>query len=217
MEKQYEIVSLGCNCLVRTILTRGGVKPSKKEGELSCPFDLVSHPLPTIIKCLKTDFDGYLDDLFFEVRKRNFLDFRKKGIWQKSDGTKFFHDKDCKINDVQKIKTRISNRINNFKQIIKSDTPILFVINVIENGECLETLYNELVKLCPHKKFKLAILDFNNSVNEYPKDAYLLKLTKPIPNFVSGWNKNTYRNSKLGKYVEENICYFIKNILDKEF
>ena len=41
IEKKYEIVSLGVNCLPRTILTRHGIKPRKADGELSCPFDLV--------------------------------------------------------------------------------------------------------------------------------------------------------------------------------
>ena len=91
--KKYEIVSLGINCLPRTILTRGGIKPRKKDGELSCPFDLVAHPTEVILKCLQTNFEGYFDDLFFYLRKRNFLDFRGKGIWQKKDGTKFYHDK----------------------------------------------------------------------------------------------------------------------------
>ncbi len=96
MDKKVEIVSLGVNCLPRTILTRHGIKPSKAQGELSCPFDLVYHPLPTIIYNLKTEFRDYLSDLYFVVRKRHIFDFRGKGIWGKKDGTKFYHDKDCK-------------------------------------------------------------------------------------------------------------------------
>ena len=33
-------ISLGQNCFVRTILTRYGIKAKRKQGELSCPFDL---------------------------------------------------------------------------------------------------------------------------------------------------------------------------------
>ena len=80
---KYEIVSLGTNCLPRTVLTRGNIKPSKSDGELSCPFDLVSHPLETIVHCLETNFNDYFDDLFFQIRKRNFLDFRQKGYGKK--------------------------------------------------------------------------------------------------------------------------------------
>lgn len=48
MDKKYEIISLGQNCLPRTILTRWNIKPSKAQGELSCPFNLVKHELPRI-------------------------------------------------------------------------------------------------------------------------------------------------------------------------
>ena len=217
MNKKYEIVSLGTNCLPRTILTRGEVKPSKSQGELSCPFDLVKHPIGSIIRCLKTDFEGYTDDLFFVARKRNILDFRKNGIWQKPDGTKFFHDKDCKIGDIDKLKTRITNRIGNFRQIIKSETPILFVMYIIEDGEYVNELYNELLRLCSHKKFKLAVLDFSEASVDYNKDISVLKLTKPIHNFRQNWNKKGYRNSKLGRYVETNICKFVSDIIRDNF
>ena len=82
-KKTYEIVSLGTNCLPRTILTRAGIKPTKAEGELSTPFDLVAHKLSNIVHYLQTDFSDYFDDIYFDIRKRNFLDFRKKGFWKK--------------------------------------------------------------------------------------------------------------------------------------
>ena len=217
MEKRYEIVSLGCNCLPRTILTRGGIKPSKKQGELSCPFDLVKHPIDSVIKYLNNDFEGYFDDLFFVIRKKNFLDFRKKGLWQKTDGTKFFHDKDCKIGDREKLETRIRNRINNFRHIIKSETPILFVFYVLESGEKIEELHKTLKKLCPHKKFSLAVIALGYVIESCPNDIHLLQLTQPIPKFNRNWNKNTYRNTRLGKYVEKNICCFIEHILKTNF
>ena len=216
-DRDYKIVPLGCNCLVRTVLTRGGVKPSKKDGELSYPFDLVSHSLPNIIKYLKDDFYGYTDDLFFVIKKRNFLDFRNKGLWQKPDGTRFFHDKDCGRNDLEKITTRINNRINNFRELIKSETPILFVVHTIRDGEYIDELYKTLSELCPNKHFELAVLDFNNTVTNYSSNIHLLQMTKPTPNFNRYWNRKLYRNSKVGKYVEENICSFVQNIIDRKF
>ena len=94
MEKKYEIVSLGCNCIPRTILTRHKIKPRKAEGELSCPFDLVVHEAPRVTHYLKTDFENYFEDLYFQPYKRHWFDFRGMGLWRKSDDTIFFHDKD---------------------------------------------------------------------------------------------------------------------------
>ncbi len=217
MKRNYYIISLGVNCLPRTVLTRGGLKPAKAEGELSCPFDLAYHLLPNIIRYLETNFEDYFSDLYFEIRKRNFFDFRKKGLWQKKDGTKFFHDKDCKIGDRDKLVSRMKNRINNFYTIINSDVPILFVLNIHSNPEYIENLICILEKLCSGKKYKLAILDFFNLVNSAYKNTEILKIPPPVNNFGSNWNRKKYRNSDLGKYVEKCICQFIQNIINNEF
>ena len=93
--KKYEIISLGCNCIPRTIMTRQKIKPSKAEGELSCPFDLVVHTAKRVSYYIENQFYQYFDDLFFERYKKGWWDFRNKGIWRKTDKTYFFHDKDC--------------------------------------------------------------------------------------------------------------------------
>ena len=93
----------------------------------------------------------------------------------------------------------------------------MFVLNTKESGGSIEELYSVLNHLCSHKKFKLAILDFEDTVHNCPNDVYLLQLTKPIKKFETNWNKNTYRRTKLAKYIEQNICYFVKNILNREF
>ena len=109
MDKKVEIVSLGINCLPRTVLTRNRIKPRKAEGELSCPFDLALHILPNIVHYLETDFCDYFSDIYFEIRKRNIFDLRKKGLWKKADGTKFFHDKDCKADDKEEYHRKSEN------------------------------------------------------------------------------------------------------------
>ena len=220
-EKRYEIVSLGYNCLPRTILTRGGIKPRKADGELSCPFDLVRHVIPNIIHYLKTNFEDYFDDMYFEVRKRHFLDFRKKGIWKKKDGTKFFHDKDCKAEDIEKLQNRIKNRINNFYKIINADVPILFII-YLENEndtECLEELLDTLKSMCKNKKIHMVVLDFNNSVKTKITNSqiHILQLPEPCQKYKLKWNTGKFRKSELGIYVEKCICEYVKNILANEY
>lgn len=220
--KKYEIVSLGQNCLSRTILTRWNIKPSKAEGELSCPFDLVKHELSRINYYIENDFEGYFDDLFFILRKRNFLDFRGKGLWRKNDGTIFFHDKDCRINDRDKLIRRISARIDNFREIIKSDTPILFVLNICDfHKNCnadmeIKNLYNTLKKVRENKYFKLAVFDFGGVTTDCD-DYAILRIPAPIENFEKNWYKSSFVNSSLGNFFEKIICEFIKDILKKDF
>lgn len=217
--KKFEIISLGSNCLPRTVLTRGGIKPSKAEKELSCPFDLVRHTLNRIIHYLATDFEDYFDDIYFDIKKRNFLDFRKKGLWKKKDGTVFFHDRDCKYDNLEKLTERISHRIDNFRELISSKRPVLFVLNIQEDEDKVEELYNLLKLKMDKTPFVLAILDIGKII-KYTitnPNIYILKLPKPIPNYhngYNGWNSKKWRNSELAKYVELLICDFIQDILE---
>ncbi|MBE7703814.1 MAG: hypothetical protein E7Z89_07185 [Cyanobacteria bacterium SIG28] len=217
MDKKIEIVSLGPNCLPRTVLTRGGIKPSKAEGELSCPFDLVAHKLPNIIHYLETDFSDYFEDFYFDVRKRNFLDFRKKGFWKKKDGTVFNHDKDCKINDKDKLIQRFKNRIANFYNITSGNLPVLFILNLQTNPECVPNLYEILRKFCKSTKFKIFVIDFNDLLENCDNDnIYVLKLPLPIENYhdgFNGWNNKKFRESELGIYVEKCICDEVKRVI----
>ncbi len=222
MEKKYEIVSLGQNCLPRTILTRWNIKPSKSQGELSGPFDLVRHELDRIIHYIENDFEGYFDDLYFKLGKKNIFDFRGRGLWLKNDGTAFFHDKDCKKNDKEKLVQRISRRIDNFRKIIKADRPVLFVMNVTNytndphvNAK-LEELFNVLKRARGDKFFKLALLDFNYEIDDSDK-YYVLRLPEPLKDYNKYWNKPMFIKSKFGKFFEMTICKFIEYILEKDF
>ena len=217
-DKKYLIMSLGTNCLPRTILTRWKIKPSKSEGELSYPFDLVFHTLPLVVKCLENDFEDYLSGFYFKIRKRNFLDFRKKGIWYKEDGTGFWHDTDCKINDREKLEVRIKKRIENFRQAIKSDIPILFVINIMDNPEYIDKLYKILKKLCSHKKFKLAVINFGYLYKNENSEIYSLDLPIPFDGYhgVNGWNSK-FKDTNFGKFTEKCICHFVEEIIKKDF
>ena len=219
-KKTYEIVSLGMNCLPRFVLTLGGIKKRKAEGELTCPFDICGHPLKTIVDALENDFAAYYNDIYFKAYKRCFLDFRKKGYWEKPDGTVFIHDKDCKT--IEELKKKLKKREENFYSIINSDTPILFVLNVWfpESREYVNKLYDVLdKKISGRKKFILAVLDFNGISFDlnYNQNIRVLNMEEPIPNFSNDWNRKWFAKSSLGKYVHRSICKFIQNIIDKEF
>ena len=217
MGKKYEIVSLGVNCLPRTILTRNGVKPAKAEGELSCPFDLVKHEPKRIIHYLKNNFKDYFDDIFFVTRKRNIFDFRKKGLWQKTDGTKFFHDKDCKAEDLEKLTNRIKRRINNFNSIMNSERPILFVCSTFDEVDFVDELYTTLEQLRGNKSFKLAVINFSDSIPPPRKGLYTLDLALPNKTYQTTWNKTQFVKSDLGEYVERCITSFVEKILKRDF
>ncbi|MCM1338060.1 MAG: papain-like cysteine peptidase [Muribaculaceae bacterium] len=223
MNKRCEIISLGTNCLVRNILTRHGIKPSKAQGELSCPFDLVLHPISVIVNAIENDFADYLDGFYYDVAKRrNIFDFfRKDSCWRKTDGTEFAHDKDFKSGDLEKLKDRIGRRVANFREIIGSDSKLLFVINIrdAESRSYINKLYDILKVKCKSKKFVLAVLDFNgiSNSNFYPQ-VKVLNLPMPCDDYHKIWFKRSfYLRTELGAYTEKCVAEFIQNIIDTEF
>ncbi len=174
MRKKCQIISLGANCMVRSVLTRHGIKPSKAEGELSYPFDLAVHPISCVINALEENFATYFDGLFFESNRRHIFDFSKKrDVWKKDDGTCFNHDTDCGVNDFEKLKTRFLTRIENFNKTLDSGVPILFVIYIKdeESRKYINRLYDALQLRLRGGYFLLAVIDFNGIVKEefYPQ------------------------------------------------
>jgi len=67
----YCIVSLGQNCLPRTLSTRWGIKKTRAEGELTCPFDLAIHTPSAIKAVLENSFAFYTEPQYFELSPDN--------------------------------------------------------------------------------------------------------------------------------------------------
>lgn len=213
MYPEVNIVSLGCNCIARTILTRHNIKPRKSQGELSCPFDLAIHHTKRVSYYLENDFEGYFDDLKCEPYKRNFLDFRGRGVWSKNDGTKFNHDKDCGVKDHDKLVNRIESRIKNLRSILNSDKPILFVQGLVDN-EDVENLYNVLSKLRNGKDFRLLIYDFKHNISKSYENIKIVDIPYPTSDYRRNWNRPKYYNSEDGKKFEEIIATETINVLE---
>lgn len=60
---KYIIIPFGENCFPRTLTSINGIKPYRKEGELTCPFDQVCSCLTDNVDLLVNNFDGFFDNL----------------------------------------------------------------------------------------------------------------------------------------------------------
>ena len=116
----YRIISLGCVCFARTVPTLWGIKPRKAQGEVGYPFDLSNSYLDAITKCLTTDFKDYFKDLKFSDQL---------GMWcTNNEHLQYCHEHDLTKNDRDKIIERFSQRIENLREILKSDKrPAIFI------------------------------------------------------------------------------------------
>ena len=65
---KHQIISLGNNCMARTITTKYGLKPTKIYGEQTIVTDQIFFPyMKDLVKFWNTNFDGMLDDLCFNT------------------------------------------------------------------------------------------------------------------------------------------------------
>lgn len=61
--QKYIIIPFGDNCFPRTLASINGIKPYRKEGELTCPFDQILSSFIDNVDLFVNDFDGFFDNL----------------------------------------------------------------------------------------------------------------------------------------------------------
>lgn len=201
----YKVVSLGQNCVVRSILALWGLKPTKGQGELSFPFDLSVHALGTVIKAIKTDFEDYLKNIYFDEAKQ---------IWSNGiyDAT-YNHDTDCTTKEA--FYQRYEKRIENFKNIINTEKNIFFVCYVwgkINKSAMLE-LYEVLQQKMKDRNFHLIFISEDKEYHLKHAGISIYNAEKPYKEYI--WWKND-RYFPEGIKFEKNIATFCyKKIVKK--
>ena len=142
-QKDYEIISLGGNCQVRTYLTSRGLMQTKAQGRLSMPFDLASNPTDAIAQILDNEND-YLDGLEYK-----FLNGPRRMLWQQPKYNSILsHDIDCGEDDREKITERYRQRFKNLKNAIIKNDFIFFIHKAQGTTEDVNYLYAVLEKVC---------------------------------------------------------------------
>lgn len=202
----YKIVSLGENCLPRTVMTRWGIKPKRNEGELSMPFDLAIHKASNIYEIISSGFQGYLGKLKYQ---------NETNTWINPDlSIRFNHDKDMGSDDLELLTTRYEKRISNFYQVIESAGNVLFIQVVIKDRFSPQIL-TVLERLRKGKPFKLAIIDATGNVKNVPNEAFLLSARYPYPEYK--WSVVDHFGSVDGEHYERKIVEGVKTIIRDHF
>lgn len=211
MTNNYEIVSLGQNCLPRLYCTRNFLKKTKKMGELSIPFDLAGHRLKAIIHFLENDFEDYFNDL-------QYMETMEISCWFNSKfDCQYNHDRDCGKNDYDKFVTRFKSRIENFRKIINSDKFIFFILASFENKtEDINQLYETLKKIRGEKPFKLIVADFTFSLDDNINKEVSIYTSKYQIKELEDWYAWDNKSEKT-KQVENNFIDFVKDEIQKFF
>ena len=209
----YNIISLGYDCSVRSILTDWGLKPTKAMGELSYPFDLSFSPHQGVLGVLQNGFKDFFDNLSFN---------HETHLWEnKQYGFYYNHDMDCTENDREKFVIRFKNRIQNFYKILDSDIPIIFVAYIqkgkTKNIKIIYKIFRLLKEKRKNKKSYLVVLS-EKAQFLFPKNTYILRIHVPFSKYI--WWKPEMRYSYDGAKFESEIAHkfykVVQKILKKE-
>jgi hypothetical protein len=154
----YKIISLGTDCLSRTIPTRWGLKPPKLMGERTHPFDLALHPYEALCRILDSDFRDYLDPNLLIMAGRNYVVHRTLKVqFNHEIGDEYAADGFAAFLDLY------NRRIRNFREDT-ANHKILFILHMVSNHIPVE-LCEILQKWMPHTDWRL--LAINTSDRAY--------------------------------------------------
>jgi hypothetical protein len=129
-------ISLGFNCTAAVVGVETGIRKTKHEGYLTCPFDECVTNLKGVIQCLQDDFKYFTDsrylilkqyhvdhqdfiyntryNFFFNHESPGHADLYKKQNW--SGGINHYI-----LNDFEQFKKRYDRRINNFRTYLRTE------------------------------------------------------------------------------------------------
>lgn len=199
----YLIISLGVNCLPRTVLTRWGLKPTKSLGEASMPFDLAVHSKNSVNHLIQNNFFDYFESIKFDT---------DKNIWINDKlGVRWNHDKDITKEGKDKLITRYKTRIQNFFHAINSNKKILLVHNTFGHNDT-NSPTQTILKLMEHKNFTLLIIDHSGNIQtSFHKNVIIHKSIYPWKDF--NWSLNKCYTTESGIEFEKNIVDLCKSII----
>lgn len=201
----YEIISLAPNCYPKTLLTRKKLKKYKAEGEKTMPFDLAWYKSAEFItEFIQNDFLNFFEDMKYSQIAQS---------WDASFKINFSHEKNFKENDLEKLIDMYNQRITNFRNVMASEKPILFiqVLKDKEIGEDISNLYEVIKARRAGKPFELLIIDTNDIVKDPVQNVSVIKIFQNLDN--ENIYKPEFYKSKEGKAFEKKILEQIKSVL----
>ena len=120
-------VSVGEGCLSRAVLTRWGMKPPRRFGERTGPFDLSIHPLSATVALVQSDFEGWLDpDRLRFSAEDGFVVNHELGV-------SFNHEVGEEYDEpgsFEKIRAIYERRLKNFRSVLDEAPAICFVLHI---------------------------------------------------------------------------------------
>ncbi len=157
--RKNTFISLGTNCYFRMILSNYGVKPKKKDGELSYPFDLIRTPIGSILHFLKTDFKDFFENIEYSKSDKSFIDKKYHSL--------FPHD-NFKPSEKKLLINRYIKRINNFKNLFEQNNHLIFgsvIFDDFIDTDVINQIYDNLKRMKKQASFSYCVVHFVKNDN----------------------------------------------------
>lgn len=178
-------ISLGWNCYIAMWAVENGIRKTKDDGYLTCPFDLMASNFKGMIQCLQDDFKDFTNPDYLAIIDTSGITFEHP-IYQSGEllivntkynfifnhespthGNLYLHEgwRDgtfhfCKDNFKEFI-ARYDRRIENFRQYIelatKENLTVHFIVKTLRQNVAI--LENVLQTLYPHLQTNVIFQD----------------------------------------------------------
>ena len=175
-----EGISLGWNCYSASWAVNAGIRNTRENGYLTCPFDEMLSNYEGVVNCIENDFEGFTDPNYLELkdipssskycsgdtlvynRKYKFLfNHESPGHANLYIDQKWPGGKEHYIADNWKIfRERYNRRIDNFRNYMISNKLITFIITY--PGSTIE-LENAIRKTYPNTRFQIKKIQIQNA------------------------------------------------------
>lgn len=176
----YKIIPLGTYCLPRVITTLCKLKPRKKQGEKTCPFDLgFFMDLDANINLLKTHFEGFYDDACLAPA----------GCWENKKLSIIFNHETTPDKNI--FKEIYDRRIKNLYDYISDDSLFIHILiaslNPVKEIQ-INNLIETMKELKPNLKFDIIVVNQSKEklqcesefvhIIDYTEDTLFEKINK---------------------------------------
>ena len=210
-----KIVSLGSNCISRTIPTRWGLKLPKSMGELTHPFDLSVHPYRSVCRVIENDFQDYLNPLLLKQNHNGVPKHQKYKIVFNHERDSYFSQDNFR----PLIKTYEARIRNFYHDIYKSPILFLYFNKPNENIFPLELakIIKDKFKDVYHKMLYINTKELNFDLNKSQFSENLIAKHISIPSGEYNWSQTKYYATEPGKNFEMNIIKAIKQVILDHF
>jgi SAM-dependent methyltransferase/molybdenum cofactor biosynthesis enzyme MoaA len=202
------IVPLGYTNFPALYLSNNRMRPMDRSSVFLTLFECANAPVDAVIEAIQTDFSGYADIRYD----------KDSGYWIGAKQTHFNQDRDIGPDGHDVLLQRLRQRIANFRAIMRSDEPCVFVFSTYMLGQsCKDAvlrLYNTLLEQRRHRPFLLLVWGDQSDLLELPSQIKVVACAYPFTQNERWWVPDVM-NSHTGKEFQKNLITATQQFIER--